>query len=291
MTENTSQEAGVQAQPESTTENVDAQLQEMQQAEHEVQQPEGGEGGEQGERAPIDPAKKMIPLAALREEREARRQQAEKLRVMEERFAQLSQVVTQRFQQPKPEVPAFEVNPAENLRHENQQLREELKAQGATTQQIAARLQAEDTQRQVTAHVGSQLAAFAQTKPDVFDAMRHLQDADVKQLVALGHDPAAAKQISDNWHNELVYDLTRKGANVAERVYALAQAKGYQPKAAGDGQSKLESLARGTAAARSLGGGGSTTQKLSLRALAEMPAAEFEKAIGSDDDFRKLMGG
>jgi hypothetical protein len=253
------------------------------------------EGSEQQEvQEEKTPHQKVVPLAALHEERQRVKELRERTKMMEERFNQLQQVVTERLtpqkQEQQPVIPDLNADPVGHFKAENEQLRRQLEAQGRTTQEIQQQIQAQQQYQQIQTHIGTQIGEFAKQKPDVREAINHAQNADVQALVAVGYEPATAAQMVTRQYDQLVFGLIQQGRNVAESMYALAQAKGYQAKQAATGQEKLQNVQKGVAAAKSLGSGGGVTQKLSLQALADMPAEEFAKAV-SDAEFRKLFGG
>jgi hypothetical protein len=88
----------------------------------------------------------------------------------------------------------------------------------------------------------------------------------------------------------------QQGMNPAEVAYALAKARGYQPKGQTTQQpqqtaeEKIAAQQRGTSAARGLGsGGGATRGKLTAQALASMSDEDFAKL--TDAEFKQAMGG
>jgi chitodextrinase len=151
-----------------------------------------------------------------------------------------------------------------------------------------------EQQRQIAAlqnHVSQQEARYVKEAPDYFEALDHVRRTSMAGIKALGYDDQTAAALAQQEFVKFAHRVASQGGDVAEHVYQTALANGYQPKQAGASeQDKIASLKKGTAAAKSLGSGGGVTNKLSLAALAEMPADEFAKTIGDDEAWRKLWG-
>lgn len=255
-----------------------------------VQTPEGEQTQEQ------EKVQKTVPLAALHEERAKAKELKERLRLGEERLNQLAQIVQQRLNPPPkpPEITPLEVDPVAHFREKNAALERQVQELAQPLQRMQQQTQAQQQYAQLQHFVGSQVAEFAQQTPDIGDAIGHVQQADIQALVALGHDPRQAAQIVQQNHDQLVMHLAQQGVNIPERIYALAKAKGYAPKApAADAQTKIQATQRGVAAAKSLGSGGGVVNGLSLQALAAMSPEEFAEATSGKNEaaWRKLMGG
>lgn len=271
-------EAG--AQPQDTTGEVEniAQEQELQ-----------AEPAEQQEQAP---QQKVVPLAALHEERREKKELKEKIRLMEERFGQLTQVVTQRLQPPQqqePELPDINADPVAHFRAKTEMLERQLQQLAQPVQQLRQQTQADQQMQALQAHVSQQEARFAQETPDYADALAHVKRTSFAGIKALGYNDQQAMALMHQEFAKLSHRVASSGGDVAEHVYQMALANGYTPKQSQ--QEKLQSLQNGVKAAKSLSGGGGAGTKVSLAALAEMPADEFAKAVGDESAWRKLMGG
>lgn len=250
-------------------------------------QPEASEQAE----APEARAR-TVPLAALHEERARRKelaaqieqlraQQAERDRIIEERLAALM---------PKPQVPAFEENPAEHLR---QKLETVAQTQQATAAQIEAWNRAQQEQAakaQLAVRVQAAEAEFSRQAPDYLDAIKHLASARVQELMAFGHDEEAARQQSVQELHQHAYWCAANGKDPAAIAYALAKARGYQAKpAAPSAADRFQVQQRGVAASKSLGNGGAQQAKTSVEALLAMSDDEFAEAT-KGGKWAKLMG-
>jgi hypothetical protein len=270
--------------------DVDAQLAEMHSAETaEAEAPETKEPA--AEAAPE--VKKVVPLAALHEERRARqelqRQLAEDRRQHQETMARFNQRI-EALVTPQRQAPDREQDPVGYL--------DERIGQVALTQQqlIQQNQFREQAQRQAQAmeqaqnHVRSVAHEFVKTTPDLGDAVTHLNTMRTRELIALGNDPTQAATRAAQELDEASIAWAVNGRNPAETAYELAKARGYTPKAAQSAADKIAAQQKGTAAARSLGGGGAVSAgKLTAEALANMSDADFAKL--SESDWRQAMGG
>lgn len=268
------------------------------------------EGAESPESEPETPAttedapevekpQKTVPLAALHEERQRIKelrhelnQTKEQTRIGNERLNQLVQVLQQREQQQnQPQIPDRDLDPVAHFAAVQQLQQREIDQQ---RQFIARQQQAAEQNAQyerLRGFVTQQEQAFTAEKPDYIDAVNHLKSADVRALMALGHDQQTASNMVQNHFTQLAADLANKGDNLPERIYALAQAKGYTRRAP-EGQAKIQTAQRGMAASRSLGSGAGSTNNMTLEALAAMPADDFAAALKGDPRlFQRLMGG
>lgn len=256
------------------------------------------ESGEQEQEQQQEPKEsKVVPLGALHEERNRRKELQQKMQTMEERFGQLAQIVQQRLtpqqqREQAPEIPDVNTDPVGHFRAKTEALERQIAEMQRPIQEVQQSRQQQAMTQRATHAVASQIREFAAEKPDVVNAIQFIQEADRKALEAIGHDPAEAQMMVESHHDQLVMSLLQKGMSVPLALYQLATTRGYQAKASQqNAQEKLEGLKKGVGAARSLGSGGGVSAKLSLAALADMPADEFAKTVGSDDDFRKLFGG
>lgn len=240
------------------------------------------------------PEQKTVPLPALHEERARRRELQQQLqqeraareemeRRVQARLEQLTQAVT-----PKPVVPDFNENPAEHLKHSVEEVRQTAQM---TQQQIAEWRQQQAAQEQLAMAAEKVRAAeadFVRDTPDYQNAVTFMLESRTREIEALGHDPATARNLAAREMMNGALMNAAQGRNPAEIAYKLAKARGYTAQAAA--ADKMQMQQRGAAAARSLGTGGAASGKLSARALAEMSDDEFAEAT-KGGNWAKLMGG
>jgi hypothetical protein len=267
--------------------DIDAQLAEMHGAENATPEPEAKEP--EAEKPEV---KKVVPLAALHEERRERqalqRQIAENTRVHQEQMARINQRLEQ-MMTPQKQLPSREEQPVEYLDHRLDQLTQ-------AQQQILQRDQQRDqqaVQRQQYETVANAVVqsahAFKETTPDFPQALAHLNESRVRQLAVLGVPEEQARVQASQELDQAALQWTVQGKNAAQVAYEFAKAQGYQPKTGQTPEQKIAAQQKGTAAAKSLGSGGAVTGKLTAEALADMSDEDFSKL--SESDWRKAMGG
>lgn len=265
--------------------------------ETEQQAPEQPEQQPEAQAEPQQPeTPKVVPLAALHEERNRRKELAAELaRERAEREA-LAQRVEERLramqEANRPPVPAFDENPAEHLRHK---LDEVAQTQQMTAQQMQAwqrQQQQAAMQQQLAQRVVAEEQQFAAEKPDYYDAVKHLHSSRIRELTALGLDEQSAAQRSAAELQEAAFVYAQQGRSPAQVAYQFALAKGYTPKQAqqaADAAQKFEAQAQGVKASKSLGTGGATRGRMTAQQLLSMSDREF--AALKEDDWREVMGG
>lgn len=264
--------------------------------ETEQEQPQAADAPEQAEQQPEAP--KVVPLAALHEERNRRKELAAELaRERQEREA-LARRVEERLQAmqeaQKPPVPAFEENPAEHLRAK---VEEAERIARMTAQQQAAWLQQQQQaqiEQQIAQRVVADEAEFMAEKPDYNDAVQYLHKSRVGELMTqYGLPEAAAIRQSAGELKEAAFVFTQRGMSPAQTAYQIAVQKGYTPKQAqqaADAATKFQTQAAGVKAAKSLGTGGATRTTMTAQQLLAMSDEEFAEAT-KGDNWRKVMGG
>lgn len=236
---------------------------------------------------------KVVPLAALHEERRARqelqrqlaesnRSQAERDAIIERRLAALA---------PQQQMPDKLEQPVEYL---DQRLSEV----AATNKQILERdqqreqeAQRQHIERQATQAVLASAAEFAKVQPDLPEAGKYLNEMRARELMLFGMAEAQAIAQATQEQDNALKTWAYQGMNAAQMAYDFAKARGYQPKAqANTAEQKIAAQQKGTAAAKSLGGGGAVNAgKLTAEALASMSDEEFSKL--TESQFRQAMGG
>lgn len=252
---------------------------------------------EQEQQQPEQQDTRTVPLAALHEERQKRKELAAEIQRVREEQARRDAIIEQRLAalaQPRPEqqIPAFEENPAAHLKYGQDQLQQ-------TVQQTAQQLQAWQQQQQQAAQiqrlagvVTQHEAAFIQQTPDYTDAVNYLRNQRAAEMMADGVDEQTAINAA---HEELVrLALTRAhaGQNPAEAAYKIAKARGYTAKPANTQPTpaeRIQNQQKGTAAAKTLGSGGPANNKITAEALASMSDEDFAE-LTKGNNWQKLMG-
>lgn len=241
---------------------------------------------------PAEP--KLVPLAALHEERTRRKDlQAE---VARERMAreETERRVQARLDAltaalaPKQQAPSFDENPAGYLQHSL----EEVKGAAMQTKQEIEAWRAQQHQQQQIELAASRVRAaeqsFIATRPDYQKALDYYTESRIRELAAFGLDTDQARaQVGQEMLSGALQHAAQ-GRNPAELAYKLAEARGYRPQATT--ADKIQAQQRGVAAAKTLGSGGATGGAISARALLEMSDDDFAEAT-KGGKWEKLMGG
>lgn len=256
--------------------------------EHGSEASDGQEGKDQG--------RKMVPVNALHEEREEKKELRRKLEEMErkqavldDRWQRILAASEQQQAAPQPEqapqVPDPEQDIFAALKYEREQ-RMALEAKIAGQEQQTAEHQlVAQMERQIWGKWESDGAQFNQSTPDFRDAALFLAEARDKQLASMAAvDPRLAdKAYRDFVMNEelkqIVVGAGQHGISSAEQIYNIAKAWGYTgPKPKADDAAGIQKLADSVAAETSLSAAGGTRagSPSTSEAVASMSEAEFE---------------
>lgn len=258
------------------------------------EEPEPKEAAEakdgEGEDADAADENKRVPLAALREERERRREMKEQLdrqaammQRLEGRFQQLLQPQQPQPQAPPPQ-PTADEDPIALLRTLEQDRRQQI----AAAQQQASRQQFEQA-------VAQHEAQFMRQQPDYAAAAAFLQQRRAADLERMGvSDPQQRAQVLWQEAAGMAANAMQAGRNPAQVAYELARSWGYQPKgqepaaAAPDKRIEMAQRAQEASGSLSASGGRSPAGTLSLEAIDKMSDEEFAKL--SDAKWAKAWG-
>jgi hypothetical protein len=268
--------------------DVDAQLEQMQSAESSaVQEPVKEEAAEPTEVKVKE--EKVVPLAALHEERNARkelaRQLAEQRQMMETVNRRLETLMTPRAQAPDKDTDAvgYIDHRINDLSQQTQQLH----------QSLAQRQQQEQQERamnQLAQGVVQVANEFSKQTPDFQDAVKHLNTTRTRELMALGVPQEQATRQATMELDQAAMQWHASGQNPAQIAYDFALARGYQKaQVQQPAQEKLAAQQKGVAASKTLGSGGASTGKLTAETLANMSEEDFAKL--SESEWRRAMGG
>ena len=237
---------------------------------------------------------KMVALAALHEERGRRKDTDRQNRDLQQQLAEMRGrfAVIERLQAPRDETPQRPptveeavLTTAEHVAHLQRRLEQREASERALGQQNAL----------VSAY-RSDAAQFEATTPDFKAAYDHLLQSRAQELMALGYDdPQALQQalIADEF--AVAQSALARGRSPAQIIYSLARQRGYAgAPGTGRGADRLDTIARGQAANKSLSntGGGSGDAEISAEALLKMPMDEFEAwCTKNPAKAKRLMGG
>jgi hypothetical protein len=237
---------------------------------------------------------KLVPLNALHEERERRKELADELkREREERLQReaklqerLDTLFRSRQEAEQPKAPTIDEDPVGGI-----------KRTAVTVEQLQQRINRDDEQRRFASAVGTKVSEFRAATPDYDAAYQHLIQSRTEEL-ALIYGPEQARQFVGQEEFNIALAAMQQGKNPAEVAYALAKQRGYaraeqkpaEPAKPTEAE-KLEVIERGQASATSLAaaGGAPAGGPLTLDMIAKMSDDEF--ATLTEKQWRKVMGG
>lgn len=244
---------------------------------------------------PRDDKGRFVPKSAylrVKEEGKATNQKlatvAAELIRMREREAMLREMATATRPQPAEPEQEREISPEEDIFGAYKQLAAKLKrleeGVGSVSQQTRAEIQA--MQLQTAARVD--LEGFAAKEPSFMEAYAYVVTQRDKELEAFGERDANRRQaIIRNEARELMEGALRSGQSAAERIWQIAQVRGYQPKPKAPANAppidpkaaeQIDRINKGKEASASLRGAGTTSdtvQPLTLAKLADMSENEY----------------
>lgn len=260
-----------------------------------------------------EPEQKLVPLAALHEERQNRKQIQAELRQLREAQQQsvamqqqrdqewqvaqqrMAQIVAAQNRAPEPteadDPIAYTAHVARQTQAQvqemarQQQMREQQAWQQAQQRQVAEQ-QEQQTQALVQLTTTAE-AQFATKQGDYQDAITYAKTRRVKELVAAGYEPQDAAQVAQREGWQLAHQWLTQGKNPAEMGYRMAQAMGYTPRTV-DEAARAEMQEQGQRAAKP-SGGGTVRGRVTAQQLAAMSPSQLAKV--SEEDFRAAMGG
>lgn len=218
---------------------------------------------------------------------------------------ELLQAATQRQQEPEqPEtMPDPETDIFAYVKWQAKEI-ERLKADSGQRDQ-ATRSQIEAMQLQTAAR--TDLETFATKEPAFMEAYGYLVSQRDQELQALGvNDPSQRQTMIKSEARELMEGALRNGSSAAERIWKLAQARGFAAKPKGEppidpkAAEQIERINKGkeaSATLRGAGGTGDVGQTLTLSKIADMDEATYfrtrdsyvaKHGVGA---WKKLTGG
>lgn len=251
-----------------------------------------------------DPANKLVPLPALQEERQRRKELQERLEAVErQRVADMAKL-DERLRilqgaQHQPETPSVDQDPVGAI-----------KRLDGTVQEVAQRLQAEEHHRALTARYQAAAGEFSAKTPDFQAAYAHLMNVRSAELAAAGVPPDQIPMWIQRGELNMAAQALQQGINPAERAYGIAKALGYRPAEAQpaaatpspapssspapaqpDAAAQLATIAGGRDASASLAaaGGSPAAGTLTLETLLKMDDDEFARL--DPKKWRAAMGG
>ena len=242
-----------------------------------------------------EPKRGTVPVGALGEERARRREADQKVAALTEKVADMEALFAKFQKGPEKPPPSFEEDAVAATQHHIGKVGERLTK---VEKIIESNTEASRTQAEQRAFVGRYVGAvqaFTAEKPDFQEAYRHLFNDRQAEHREAGHtDPELLERMLFAEEAGIVDQAFRDGVNPAQRLYRLAERRGYKPAGAKAPAAapepepdKIETLKKGAEGAKSLSTvRGAPESTVTLERLLELsrtdPAAfdrEFEKTF------------
>ncbi|MET3483122.1 hypothetical protein [Methylobacterium sp. 1973] len=254
---------------------------------------------------------KFVPHGAFHEERERRKAVEKELNDLREKYARGDErlrVITEAMQarqQPaaaQPETPAAPPSPDEDIFGYAKHLEKQIEDLRNGVQQETARQRQEREAGEVVRDYHTDLNRFAQSEPTFADAFRHVMQSRAAEYAALGVPQDQIAQALANDEFQVAMQARQAGVSPAERIFQIAKARGFTPKAAEPAPApapaetaaqKVERVAAGQAGpGKSLSAaGGAPAGEVTFEMLAAMSEKDFEAfATKNPEKLARLMG-
>lgn len=262
--------------PSVPQEEIDAASQAEPEAEAKAEAPKEKE---QPKAEPEVKEEKLVRLEALHEERGKRKELQRKLEQLErqqrERDAVLNDRLSQLYAASQPKNEPDPNDPLAVHDHKLEITQREL-------QQLKQRQQQEDYQRQqqaqrdgLVAWAQAQRDEFVAETPDFQDAYGFVLNRRLEELKALGLPPQEIRRTLENDELWIYHHAYQAGKNPAEVIYKMAKNTGYTGKKEVPNEKKIETLQKGTEAAKSLGSGAAGSEWPTPEQIVAMDENEF----------------
>lgn len=188
------------------------------------------------------------------------------------------------------EVPSFDDNPLEALRHENETIKKQLAGLNQTESQRQEYSKQQESMQQFVRNYAEKATEFAKTTPDFKEAYSYVMQSRMEEFIAAGYSKQDALNLVHEDEAAIVANAFRQDANPAERIYKLAELRGYKKSSKEQdiksaNKQKIDSLEKGIKASATITNSGShNDSKLTLEAIADMSDDEFDKV-----DWNKVL--
>jgi len=257
---------------------------------------------------------KFVRHGAFHQERERRKAVEKELTDLREKFARGDErlrVITEAMQarpaaqQETQAEPPKVIDPKEDIFGAYEQLKSELEALKGGVQQETARQRQEREAGEVITDYKADLNRFASSEPAFADAFRHVMQSRAAEYAALGVPEAQIRQALANDEFQVAVQARQQSVSPAERIFQIAKARGFTPKAAEPAPAATPAAPAETAAARAervaagqagpgkslSAAGGAPAGEVTFEMLAQMNEADFEAfALKNPRKLAKLMG-
>lgn len=169
-------------------------------------------------------------LSALKEERELRKRDRDRLDAITDRIMQAREKAELEKQ---PDAPDYETDPIGYLKWENDQLKQAVGRTQQLTQEQAEFITRQRQHEQIVSAYRQASEAYQRHVPDYQDAKYFLMQARDNELQLMGFaDPASRAEILRNEEAAVIRQAFASNINPAEMIYNIAKHRGYAGKQA-----------------------------------------------------------
>jgi len=239
---------------------------------------------------------KRVPLSELMDERGKRQALQAQLEETNSRMGKydtlwerLEAAEAAKAEEAKPQAPDYEEDPVGNLKHQQEQITEQMAENAKATQEQQQQAQQSQRYQQMQSAVAMSEQTFASENDDYYEAVNHLRGVMRQQMepmmAAQGiTDPTRIGQILQQQEANAAMQWLQSGVNPAEYAYNYAKTVGYQrvdksvdKSDVSRGTEELDRAEKGLKAAKGSGSGGS--KKVTKSFVDDSGLAEFNSAM------------
>lgn len=248
------------------------------------------------EEAKPEKRSKTVPHQAFHQEREERKKWEAQAKQYAEHLARLDErmrMAAEKEQEVAPPDP--DQDPIAAIRYERER-REALEHQHAERQkQDQQAHQQRQYEQQVVNYATEHVTEYRAENPSYDEAVNYLETVRASELALFGLGQQEIFQQIQSEAMNLAANCAKRGANVAETIYKMAEVRGFKAKVdTQEAEQKIETVSRGQERGKTLSnaGGKSGGAEMTAVDLLKLPSDEFE-AWGKKNPakYKALMGG
>lgn len=175
----------------------------------------------------IQKEEKTVPLQALHEERNRRKQLQQEVEQLRHQQDEIREAIQKRKQAEEPQAPDFNDDPAGHLNHQIIETNKKLDEFSKFKQNFEEFQTNQQKTTQFQQHINSLVQTFTQQHPDYPDAYNFMRNERIKELQASGLDHQAISNALMNEEVFIAQQSLSNELNPAEAIYNMAKSRGY----------------------------------------------------------------
>lgn len=241
---------------------------------------------------------KMVPLAALKEERYRRQELQQQLNTLTPKVEQMSQAFKRMEEQEaaknQPKAPDLYEDPSGNLDYRLKSIESFVEGQNKIAEQSKQWTEQQAQENQLLQQYSNAIGEYVKEVPDFANAHDYLLQQRAQQLSYMGYDQQTANQVLAAEEKAIVARALYNEESPAEAVYRVAKQFGYQPptpeqqvvngnqnpQASSNAAKQMSQVEQGMAA-QSINSGHQANQGMSIDDITALDGEEFEKAFAA----------